>query len=108
MRKTQSCILFLLFAFSAFAQPGPGDVFREYTWSMPGDGQSESFLRVCGDGDYYEPTSDEWNFFPEGFVNNGWLSLHSELDLEEAIRAEIVVERMLCHDGSTGLGGKIQ
>lgn len=90
----------------AFAQPVPGDVFREYAWAMPGNGQSESFLRVCGDGDYHEPTSDEWNFFPEGFVDKGWLTLPQELDLEDAIRAEVVVERMLCHDGTTGLAVK--
>lgn len=106
MKKLLSWILLSLFACSVFTQPRPGDVFREYSWAMPGNGQSESFLRVCGDGDYSEPTSDEWNFFPEGFVEKGWLSLNEELDLEDAIRAEVVVERMLCHDGSTGLAVK--
>lgn len=106
MKSIFTVIFLLNFAALAFAQPGPGDVFKEYAWATPGNGQSESFLRVCGDGDYSEPTSDEWNFFPEGFVDNGWLSLNEELDMKDAIRAEVLVERMLCHDGTTGLAVK--
>jgi len=68
------------------AQPGPGDVFREYMWSKPG-GDAGGSLRVGGQLDY----------------GGGPIALPHELDLAAAVRAEIVIEKLLCHDGTRGL-----
>lgn len=86
--------------------PVPGDVFREYTWATPGNGLSEDFLRVCGDGYYADATREGEDLFPKDYINDGWITLPQNIDLTDAVRAEVLVERMLCHDGSTGLAIK--
>lgn len=68
------------------AQPGPGDVFREYRWTNP-DGHASGMLRVGGRVGY----------------GGGPISLPHEIDLAGAIRAELVIEKLLCHDGTRGL-----
>jgi hypothetical protein len=106
-------ILFLTIAFlstclSVFAQPKPNDIFREYSWTVPTptkQGQ-EPYLRVNGDGYYEDQTRKGQSLFPEGYINDGWLVLPQNVDLKDAVKAEIVVEKMLCHDGSTGLSVK--
>jgi hypothetical protein len=99
-------IILLLLTFYTNAQPASGDIFREYSWATPGADKSEDFLRVCGDGFYSDPTHSGEELFPEGFVKDGWFTLPQNIDLKDAIRAEVLVERMLCHDGSTGLAVK--
>ncbi len=66
--------------------PQPGDVFREYTWTYS-IGDADGTLRVGGRLD----------------CGGGPIVLPHELDLEHATRAEIVVEKLLCHDGTRGL-----
>lgn len=66
--------------------PQPGDVFREYLWTHT-TGDAGGSLRVGGRLDY----------------GGGPIVLPHELDLEQATRAEIVVEKLLCHDGTRGL-----
>jgi hypothetical protein len=78
--------LVLVVAPSALAQPRPGDVFREYPWTNT-DGDAGGALRVGGRIDY----------------GGGPITLPRELDLAAAIRAEVVVEKLLCHDGTRGL-----
>jgi len=84
---------------SVLAQPAPGDVFREYTW-YNASGDAGQALRVGG----REGTTD-WN---TEIVGDHWVTreipLWYEIDLEEAIRAEIQVEKILCHDDTKGLG----
>ncbi len=108
MKKILFSIL-LIFIFSkTFTQPKPTDVFREYSWATPESkvpGQ-EKYVRVCGDGFYEDATRKGNNLFNEGFVKDGWFTLPQNIDLKDAIKAEILVERMLCHDGSTGLAVK--
>jgi hypothetical protein len=98
----------LLFACSVFAQPKPTDIFREYSWTTPKPSKpgQEPYLRVNGDGYYEDQTRKGQSLFNEGFVVDGWLTLPQNIDLKDAIKAEIVVEKMLCHDGSTGLAVK--
>jgi hypothetical protein len=67
-------------------QPQPGDVFREYLWTNT-DGDAGGALRVGGRVGY----------------GGGPLPLPHVFDLEHATRAEIVVEKLLCHDGTRGL-----
>jgi len=68
------------------AQPQPGDVFREYLWTNKG-GDAGGALRVGGRFGY----------------GGGPVVLPHEFDMESATRAEIVFEKLLCHDGTRGL-----
>lgn len=104
--KFSITIALLFLVFTVVAQPKPGDIFREYTWATPGDEKSEPFLRVCGDGFYFDATRKGEELFPDGFIKDGWFTLPQNIDLTDAIRAEVLVERMLCHDGTTGLAVK--
>jgi hypothetical protein len=66
--------------------PQPGEVFREYLWTNTG-GDADGSLRVGGRLDY----------------GGGPIELAGEFDLKHALRAEVVVEKLLCHDGTRGL-----
>ena len=69
----------------ARSQPVPGDVFREYIWTNRG-GDAGGSLRVGGRVGY-DGSPIEWPY---------------EVDLEHAVRAEVVFEKLLCHDGTRG------
>jgi hypothetical protein len=73
----------------AFSQPGPGDVFREYMWYKE-DGDAGGSLRVGGRLGFADP-----------------ITLEHDFDLEHATKAEVVAEKILCHDGTTGLAIRI-
>ncbi|MGC9341186.1 MAG: hypothetical protein ACP5E3_00645, partial [Bacteroidales bacterium] len=81
------------------AQPKPGDWFREYTWTLPQLEKNEKFLRVGGRFDYRLQTPQ----FEESQYKEGWIILPGNLDLKNALRAEVMVEKNLCHDYTTGL-----
>jgi hypothetical protein len=67
-------------------RPQPGDLFREYTW-MHASGDAGGSLRVGGRLDY----------------GGGPIPWPQTFDLEHAVRAEIVIEKLLCHEGTRGL-----
>jgi hypothetical protein len=96
----------LLFPSLVIAQTQSGQIFREYSWAVPKGIGQEVYVRVCGDGYYGDQTRSGVELFNEGFVRDGWFTLPQPLDLQQATRAELVVEKMLCHDGSTGLAVK--
>jgi hypothetical protein len=73
----------------AFSQPAPGDVFCEYMWYKEG-GDAGGSLRVGGRVGY------------EGSIN-----LEHDFDLKHATKAEVVIEKILCHDNTTGLAIQI-
>ncbi|MEO0470465.1 MAG: VCBS repeat-containing protein, partial [Bacteroidota bacterium] len=75
-----------------------GDVFRDYSW-RPGKGMKEDFLRVGGQYHY----ADYPDFFPKKLHQDGNIRLTDALDLDQAIRAELLVERLQSHEGTTGL-----
>jgi len=82
-----SCAAFLVaLSCPAIAQPRPGDVFKEYYWTNEG-GDADGTLRVGGKLDY----------------GGGPIELPHDFDLEHATRAEVVVEKLLCHAGTRGL-----
>lgn len=93
----------LLGAAGAPAQPVPGDVFREYSWVVPARGDNEPHLRVGGRLDYRTQTPD----FGEGGYRDGAIRLAHAVDLAGATRAEIQVEKVLSHPGTTGLAVRV-
>ena len=82
--------LTLMPAIKVFSQPAPGDVFREYMWTKE-DGDAGGSLRVGGRVGY----------------DGGAISLDHDFDLEHATKAEVVIEKIQCHDGTTGLAIQI-
>jgi hypothetical protein len=77
-------------------QPVPGDLFREYAWyNVTGD--CNGALRVGGRLDYRLTGN------AEPYSGNGLIVPGFNLDLGSAVRAELVVEKMLCHGGTQGL-----
>jgi len=81
---------------SAWSQPQPGDLFKEYAWfNAPGD--CNGALRVGGRLDY------RLIEVVDHYQGNGVIEPPFCVDLEHAIRAELVVEKMLCHGETEGL-----
>ena len=83
-------ILAMIPAVKTYSQPAPGDVFREYMWTKEG-GDAGGSLRVGGRVGY----------------DGGFIPIEHDVDLEHATRAEVVIEKILCHDGTTGLAIQI-
>lgn len=89
MEKPLKWIVFCIFAlvvlcFSVFSGPNPGDVFREYRHPMKG-------FRI---GERYE-----WGGANSG-VNQPF---PFNVDLVDAVKAEVVVNWVQCHQSTTGL-----
>lgn len=103
MNKYILPFLLVMVILPAISQPIPGDVFREYVWTTPDYEKSEKFLRVGGRIDYH----NEPEKFPPGYFLNGYIPLPHQIDMEGAIKAEVQVEKDLCHDGTRGLSIKI-
>ncbi len=68
------------------AEPGPGDVFREYKWRPEGKWQ-----RVTGP----EATAEGAKEFLPNSVNTIRID-----DLDEAVKVEAYIEMLLCHGGT--------
>lgn len=83
------------------AQPVPGDVFREYRWFHE-KGDAGQAIRVGGKQGQYHPDRGS----AHGYINAPF-TWPFAIDLAEAIKAEIVLEKVLCHDGTTGLAIQI-
>lgn len=92
-------ICFLFAGIQLFAQPGPGDVFREYVWLPEMVAEQGKFLRVGGRFDYktYE------GHFPADEHQNGYILLLEDVDLEDAVKAEMVVEKLGSHEDTENL-----
>ncbi len=81
-----SGILIVIQTSIMLAAPRPGDLFREHRWTNKG-GDAGGSLRVGGRLDY----------------GGGPVELEHKLDLDAATRIEVVIEKLLCHDGTRGL-----
>jgi hypothetical protein len=86
---------------AAMASPVPGDVFAEYTWYHE-TGDAGQTLRVGGKQGQYHPDRGS----AHGYVNAP-VELPHEFDLQFALRAEVVIEKILCHDGTRGLAIRV-
>jgi hypothetical protein len=98
----QTCLGFLLFCYGLLpAQPQPGDLFREYIWWNE-QGDAGGSYRVGGKrGEVYPNRGSKFNYINTPVV------LQAALDLEHAVKAEVVLEKVLCHDGTRGLAVSI-
>lgn len=83
------------------AQPAGGDVFREYRWFHE-EGDAGQAIRVGGRKGEVHPDRGS----AHGYINAPMTWPH-DLDLDHAIKAEVVAEKILCHDGTTGLAIQI-
>ena len=83
----------------AVAQPKPGELFKEYVWTTQDVAGTEKHFRVGGRLDYRNTPEN----FNEQIGKDGWIKFPYILDLKKAIRAEIQIEKNLCHEGTTGL-----
>lgn len=84
-----------------WAQPGPGDVFREYRWFHE-EGDAGQAIRVGGKRGQVHPDRGS----AHGYINAPF-TWPFDIDLKEAVRAEIVVEKVMCHEETTGLAIQI-
>jgi len=84
------------------SQPVPGDIFRDYVWIPDMVLEEEKFLRVGGHFNYI--TYSE--YFPSNSHKDGHIIFDKSIDLDMASKAELVVEVVCSHGGTTGL--KIQ
>ena len=84
------------------AEPAPGDVFREYMWWNEG-GDAGGALRVGGQQGSTEPDRG----WAHGYINAPVALEAHDFDLEHATKAEVVIEKILCHDGTKGLAIEI-
>jgi len=83
------------------AQPVPGDVFREYMWWNE-KGDAGGSFRVGGQcGEKYPDRGWALDYI------NAPVVLDLDFDLDQAIRGEVVIEKILCHDSTKGLAIEI-
>jgi hypothetical protein len=83
------------------AQPIAGDLFREYRWFHE-KGDAGHSIRVGGKQGQVHPDRGS----AHGYINAA-MQLPHDLDLAGAVKAEVVLEKVLCHDGTTGLAIQI-
>jgi len=97
--KKPSLIAFLIlscWSATASAQPAPGDLFREYAWYNEW-GDCNGALRVGGRLDY------QMSGMVKDYRDSGRIAPSWEVELDRIAKAELVVEKMLCHGGTEGL-----
>lgn len=83
------------------SRPTPGDVFREYLWWNE-QGDAGGSLRVGGKEGQEHPDRG----WAHGYINAP-VVLPQDFDLEHAIRVEVVIEKILCHECTRGLAIEI-
>lgn len=76
----------------------PGSTFRIYSWTTEGIG-NEPFLRVGGRMGYGTDTTQ----FPPSAHVDGQIRMAENIDLEKALYAELIIERLQSHEGTNNL-----
>ena len=97
--KTSMFLFLCLLSVFTLAQPQPGDLFREYTWTTPSESKNSPYLRVGGKMDYEIKT----NIYPDLKIEGRNIPFPFYVDLKGAKKAEITVEKVLCHPGTQNL-----
>jgi len=80
------------------SSPREGQVFREYIWTAKKLDTGERFLRVGGKLDYRKNKD-----LGRKIRKTGWISLARHTDLENATGAELIIDHLQSHGGTTGL-----
>ncbi len=96
MTRNISIALILSLCISIAGQPSPGDLYKEYTWYNE-VADCGGALRVGGRIDY-RVTENAVPYLGQGQIQPAY-----EVDLKQAVKAELVLEKMLCHGGTEGL-----
>ncbi len=92
-----ACFAVLFASSVANADPKPGELFREYTYTNT-NGDAGGAIRVGGKkGVSYPDRGSDFDYV------NAWLTFPHQLDLDFATRAELIVEKILSHNGTNGL-----
>ena len=81
----------------------PGDLYREYIWILPEGSKDNGFLRLGGKLDYKTNPDN----LPPAFHDNGKIKFGQEIDLAKAVKAELLLEKVLSHEGTKGLAIQI-
>lgn len=98
MKPLPIIILMLCTTQFLWSQPQPGDVFREYRW-YNASGDAGCSVRVGG-----REGRTNWNTsISDGHWKTAEIPVVHTLELEHAVKAEINVEKVLCHDATRGL-----
>ncbi|MEM1136630.1 MAG: hypothetical protein AAGI07_12405 [Bacteroidota bacterium] len=92
-------LLTILLKIPVLAQQIPGDIFREYSWSTPEEEPFAKFLRVGGKLDYNNYPEK----LPENSLKEGFIAFSGIIDLTNAVKAELTIEKMLCHEDTRDL-----
>ncbi len=92
-----SFLAFASYAHIACAQPRPGEVYREYYFTNT-YGDAGGAIRIGGKQGVSHP--DRGSDF--GYVN-AWIDFPHQVELKHALRAELVVEKILSHNSTRGL-----
>ncbi len=96
MKRQLLTLQFLAIGIMLFAQPVPGDLFKEYHWNNT-TGDCNGALRVGGRLDYKLTKN------ADHYLGDGRIETQFEVDLTHAVKAELVIEKMLCHGETEGL-----
>jgi len=75
------------------------NIYREYNWIPEEQLNDRYFLRVGGQLDY----NTEPQNFKQGILNEGNIRMFENLNLEDAIGAELIFERIQSHNDTKGL-----
>jgi hypothetical protein len=94
IRNVFAILMIVSLTIAAFAQPEPGDVFKEYTWSCAVEGNPGC---NCGGGT-----------FRVGYKNGAQnptnpVQFAKEVDIANATKAEVILEVSRCHIGTRDL-----
>ncbi len=92
------CAFLMIAAQLLPAQTEPGDIFREYIWTTP-KGSNSPYLRVGGKMDY----EVKQKIYGDLKIDGRKILFGHELELDDAIRAEIIAQKVLCHFGTQNL-----
>ncbi len=96
MLRTITFLFLTSIASAISAQPVPGDIFKEYAWFNE-SGDCNGALRVGGQLDYQLIEN------VDSYQGNGLINPPFIVNLKQAVRAELVIEKMLCHGETEGL-----
>ena len=97
----QYCLpaLFILVTSHLHSQPQPTDLFREYAWTPAASSEAGRFLRIGGRYDYRVNPAN----WPDSLHTDGHIPFAPAVDLAGATRAELMIEKVLSHEGTENL-----